>query len=135
LNLDERFSYKSFMIYTLSSILSAALRFKQPDHLLFVMNAKLARRVWKLSHTNVTRDGLFAMDTACLGVNTLVSDELEQRWKRIQQETTRKIDWEVPTGQELMVAARMKLSQSLPYLKKRRIPLLRAEAAFDQWSG
>jgi hypothetical protein len=117
LNVDERFSYKSFMVYTLSSILNAALPFDLPDHLLFIMNAKLARRVWKLSHANVTQDGLFAMEYA-LDVNTLVSNELEQRWKRIQQETTRKIDWEVPTGQELIAAAPMNLPQSLPYLKK-----------------
>jgi len=57
------------------------------------------------------------MDTAS-GVNTLVSDELEKRWKCIQQKTTREIDWEVPTGQQLMVAARMKLPKSLRHLKK-----------------
>ena len=117
LNLDERFSYKPFMVYVLSSILGAALHFKQPDYLLFVMNAKLARRVWKLSHANVTRGGLFAMDTA-LYINTIVSDELEQRWKRIQRETTRTIDWEAPTGQDLLTAARVDPSRSLPYLKK-----------------
>jgi hypothetical protein len=117
LNVDERFSYKSFMVYTLSSILNAALPFKQPDHLLFIMNAKLAHRVWKLSHANVTQNRLFAMEYA-FGVNTLVSNELEQRWKRIQQETTRNIDWGVPTGHELIAAARMNLPQSLPYLKK-----------------
>jgi len=117
LNLDERFSYKSFMVYVLSSILSVALHFKQPDHILFVMNAKLARRTWKLSHANVTRGGHFSIDTA-FDINTLVSDELEQRWKRIQRKTTRKIDWKVPTGQELLVAAHMDLSQSLSYLKK-----------------
>jgi len=117
LNLDERFSYKSFMVYVISSILSASLHLKQPDYLLFVMNAKLARRVWKLSHANITRDGLFAIDTA-VDINTIVSDELEQRWQRIQRETTRKIDWEVPTRQELLVAAHMDPSRSLPYLKK-----------------
>jgi len=116
LNLDPRFSYKSFMVYTLSSILCAALRFKQPDYLLFIMNAKLARRVWKLSHASVIRGGLFVMDIAS-EVNTLASDELERRWKHLQQETTRRVDWEVPTGQKLMVAAHLNL-QSLPYLKK-----------------
>ena len=117
LNVDERFSYKSFMVYLISSILGTALHSKQPDHILFVMNAKLARRAWKLSHTNVIRDGLFTMDTA-FDINAIVSDELEQRWKRIQRETTRKIDWEVPTEQELLVAARTDPSRTVPYLKK-----------------
>jgi len=117
LDLDARFSYKSFIVYTLSSILSAALRFKQPDYLLFIMNAKLARRVWKLSHASVIRGGLFVMDIAS-EVNTLASDKLERRWKRLQRETTRRVDWEVPTGQELMAAAHLKPLQSLPYLKK-----------------
>jgi hypothetical protein len=131
LNLDERFSYKSFMVYVISSILGTALHFKQPDYLLFVMNAKLARRVWKLSHANITRDGLFAMDTA-FDINTTVSDELGKRWKRIQRKTTRKIDWEVPTGQELLVAARMDLSRSLQYLKKAK-KLKQGQVGSKEW--
>jgi len=121
LNLDERFSYKAFILHTLSYILSAALSFQQPDYLLFLMNAKLARRVWKLSHANVIQDGSFAIDTA-FAINKLVSDELERRWTRIQLETTRKVDWEVPTGQELMAASRMKLPQSLSNMKKAKKP-------------
>jgi hypothetical protein len=116
LNLDERFGYKSFILYTHSTILSAAVRFNKHDHLLFAMNAKFARRAWKLSHSGVTRDGHFAMDTG-VAVNTLVSDELEERWKRIQRERTRQIEWEVPGGQDLMVAARMRLAQSPTFLK------------------
>jgi hypothetical protein len=80
------------------------------------MNAKFARRAWKLSHSDVTREGHFAMDAA-VSVNTLVSDELEERWKRIQQERTRQIEWELPGGQDLMTAARMKLAQSPTFLK------------------
>jgi hypothetical protein len=134
LNLDERFSYKSFMIYTLSSILNAALRSKQPDYLLFFMNAKLARRVWKLSNTNITRDGLFSMDAA-LDVNTLVSNELEQRWKRVQQETTRKIDWKVPSGQGISSAAHMNFSQFLPQQTKRkkRIAVTQSHFGSKEW--
>jgi hypothetical protein len=116
LNLDKRFGYKSFILYAHSAILNAAVRFNKHDHLLFAMNAKFARRAWKLSHSDVTRDGHFAMDTA-VAVNTLVSDELEERWKRIQRERTRQIEWEVPGGQDLMVAARMKLAQSSTFLK------------------
>jgi hypothetical protein len=115
LNLDERFGYKSFILYAHSVILSAAARFNKHDHL-FAMNAKFARRAWKLSHSGVTRDGHFTIDAA-VAVNTLVSDELEERWKRIQQGRTRQIEWEVPRGQDLMVAARMKLAQSSTFLK------------------
>jgi hypothetical protein len=43
-------------------------------------------------------------------------EELEKRWKAIQRETTRQLDWEVPTDEELMDAARLELSQSVPYL-------------------
>ena len=134
LNVDERFSYKSFMVYTLSSILSAALDFQQPDHLLFVMNAKLAHRVWKLSHTSATRDGLFAMDAA-FSINALVSDELERRWKQIQSQTSRKIDWEAPQGQELIEAACMKLSKSIPYLNKvkRSIATVQSHVGSKAW--
>jgi hypothetical protein len=116
LNLDERFGYKSFILYAHSAILSAAVRFNKHDHLLFAMNAKFARRAWKLSHSGVTRDGHFGMDTA-VTVNALVSDELEERWKRIQQERTRQIEWDVPGGQDLMFSARMRLAQSSTFLK------------------
>jgi hypothetical protein len=135
LNLDERFGYKSFMLYTHSAILSAAVRFNKHDHLLFAMNAKFARRAWKLSHSAVTRDGHFAMDTA-VAVNTLVSDELEERWKRIQRERTRRIEWEVPGGQDLMLAARMKLARSPTFLKVSKNPgAALHRRMLDQWYG
>ena len=115
LNVDEHLAYKAFMLYTHSSILAFALDFRQPDHLLHVMNAKLARRAWKLSGAEIPRSHFFAMDFA-IHTNICVSEELEAQWKAIQRETTRQLDWEVPTEEELIDAAHLELSQSVPYL-------------------
>jgi hypothetical protein len=115
LNMDERLSYKAFMLYMHSCVLSFALDYRRADHLLYVMNAKLARRARKLSNAEVPRNGFFVMDFAVY-MNKRASDELEGRWKAIQRETARQLDWEVPTDEQLMDAARLELFQSVPYL-------------------
>ena len=117
LNMESHFSYKVFMLYMLSCVLGLALDYKQPDHLLKVMNAKLARRSRKLSLAEVPRNDFFVMDFAVY-MNERASKELEKRWKAIQPDPTMKLDWEVPTDEALMGAARLKLSQSVPYLAK-----------------
>ena len=114
LNMEDHLSYKAFMLYMLSSVLGFALDCKRPDHLLYVMNAKLARRARKLSQAEVSRKDFLVMDFA-VDVNKRASRELEGRWKVIQRDTTRRLDWEVPTDEELMDAVRFKLSKSVPY--------------------
>jgi len=116
-DVEERVSYKAFMLYALSSILRTALQLNQPDHLLFVMNAKLARRFCKMP--DESRDGCFAMDGAAT-VNNMVADELEKRWTAIQKQTTRQVKWPVPTKQETIDGARLDLLVTLPYLEEIR---------------
>jgi hypothetical protein len=113
-NVEECASFKAFMLYALSSILHAALQLNQPDHLLFVMNAKLARRFCKMP--DGSRDGCFAMDGVAT-VNKMVADELEKRWKAIQKQTTRQLKWSVPTKEEILDGARIDLLVTVPYLK------------------
>ena len=115
LNMDEHLSYKAFMLYVHSCVLGFALDYSLADHLLHVMNAKLARRARKISSTEVPREDFFLMDSAVY-VNKRASDELEGRWKAIQRDTTRQLDWGVPSDEELMDAVHLKLSQSVPYL-------------------
>jgi hypothetical protein len=114
-NVGECASYKAFMLYALSSILHTALQFNQPDHLLSVMNAKLARRFCKLP--DESRDGYFAMDSA-VAVNKMVAHELEKRWKAVQKQTTRQVKWPVPTKQETIDGAHIDLFAAVPYLEK-----------------
>jgi hypothetical protein len=71
---EERASYKVFTLYAVSSILDTALQRKQPDHLLFVRNIKLARRFCKMP--DGSRDVYFAMYSAAT-VNKIVAGELE----------------------------------------------------------
>ena len=114
-NVEECASYKAFMLYALSSILHTALLLNQPDHLLFVMNAKLARRFCKIP--GGSRDGYFAMDRVAT-VNKMVSDELETRWKAIQKRTTRQVNWSAPTKEEITDGACIDLLATVPYLKE-----------------
>jgi len=114
-NVEERASFKAFMLYALSSILHTALQLNQPDHLLFVMNAKLARRFYKMP--DGSRDGCLAMDSAA-NVISMVADELENRWKAIQKQTTRLVKWPVPTKQETIDGAHIDLLATLPYLEE-----------------
>jgi len=113
-NVEECASFKSFMLYALSSILHTALQLNQPDHLLFVMNAKLARRFSKMP--DGSRDGCFAMDGVA-AVNKMVANDLEKRWKAIQKQTTRQVNWSVPTKGEVINGARIDLLATVPYLK------------------
>jgi hypothetical protein len=114
-NVEERAGYKAFMLYALSSILRTALQLKHPDHVLFVMNAKLARRFCKMP--GESRDGCFAMDGAA-AVNNMVANELENRWKAIQKGTTREVGWPVPTEKQIIDGARIDLLATVPYLKE-----------------
>ena len=114
-NVEECAGFKSFMLYALSSILHTALLLNQPDHLLFVMNAKLARRFCKMPDSS--RDRCFAMDSAAI-VNKMVADELENRWVAIQKRTTRRVEWPVPTKQETINGAHIDLFASVPYLEE-----------------
>ena len=114
-NVEECASYKAFMLYALSIILHTALQRNQPDHLLFVMNAKLARRFCKMP--DASRHGCFAMDGAAT-VNKLVADELENRWKDIQVQTTRRVNWSAPTEKEIVDGAHIDLLATVPYLKE-----------------
>ena len=113
-DVEERASYKSFMLYALSIILHTALQLNQPDHLLFVMNAKLARRFCKMP--DGSRDGCFAMDSAA-AINRMIADELEKRWETIQERTTRQVKWPVPTQQETIAGAHIDILATLPYLE------------------
>ena len=114
-NVEECASYKAFMLYALSIILHTALQRNQPDHLLFVMNAKLARRYCKMP--DVSSHGCFAMDSAAT-VNRMVADELEKRWKAIQMQTTRQVNWSAPTTKEIIDGAHIDLHATVPYLKE-----------------
>ena len=114
-DVEERASYKAFMLYSLSSILRTALQLNQPDYLLFVMNAKLARRFCKIP--DGSRDGCFAMDSA-ITINKMVADELDKRWRAIQKRTTRQMELPVVTEKEIIDGACIDLLATVPYLDK-----------------
>lgn len=107
--IDERVGYKAFILHIFSCLLKISLN-HLPDHLLAVMNARLGRRICKAPET------MLAWDSA-VRVNRETATELEERWGRIQRETTREISWDAPTKQDLINSAHIRLDKSAPYLK------------------
>jgi hypothetical protein len=75
------------------------------------------------------------MDVAS-SINALVSDELNERWRRIQRRSIRKIDWGLPTGKELMAAGHVKLSRSIPFLTlvKHHSAALQSHLGIREWA-
>ena len=108
--INERVGYKAFILHIFSCLLKVSLK-HQPDHLLAVMNARLGRRICKATET------MFGWDSA-VRVNKEIAAELEERWERIQRETTREISWDAPAKQDLISSAHIRLDESAPYLKE-----------------
>ncbi len=109
---NERVGYKAFILHIFSCLLEVSLNHR-PDHLLAVMNARLGRRICKAPET--MNNGCFAWDSA-VRVNVETAAGLEERWVRIQRETTREISWNAPTSQDIISSAHLRLDKSAPYL-------------------
>ena len=110
---DERVGYKAFILHIFSCLLEVSLN-HQPDHLLAVMNARLGRRICKAPETMCI--DRFAGGSA-VRINRDTAAGLEERWGRIQRETTREISWNAPTKQDLISSTHLRLDESAPYLK------------------
>ncbi|KAF8545391.1 hypothetical protein BDD12DRAFT_919880 [Trichophaea hybrida] len=87
-NRDDHGLYKSFMAYFMADILELALRSVSGSETLFVMNAKLARRVLKAG------DSLpVFVKKRVEDVVGRVSQHIEKEWERIQGNNTNSNRW------------------------------------------
>jgi hypothetical protein len=94
----SRDAYKTFMVFFHAHLLSALFQqeFKIDlarfnDDLIFVMRAKLARRIYKIRASDEVRNVLTMVNNAA----KKAEDLLQQRWKaRLSEHTKNKIRWD-----------------------------------------
>lgn len=85
--LKDSTEYKSFMIFFLADILELAVKSCLSSDLLFVMNAKLSRRAYKLDHIPQ-----FVL-TKAYRVTTMNNRRLNNRWTQIQKNHSEPLSW------------------------------------------
>ncbi|KAL7275320.1 hypothetical protein RUND412_001745 [Rhizina undulata] len=102
--------YKAFMIFLMTDILKYALDQETPSDVLFVMNAKLTRRIHKLG--SKTPD--FVVRKARLVV-TAAKELLEKRWDAVQKSQSTPINWP-PRGSDRENDTILSLLNSKGYL-------------------
>ncbi|KAJ6485692.1 hypothetical protein C8R45DRAFT_997523 [Mycena sanguinolenta] len=131
-NLPEEYGYKIFITFVLARTLEMAPSCPPSDDLLFIMNAKIANRMWKLqSYFSST------ISSSAIGfisrVITSVEEDLRRRWESMRALEARESAWVAPT--EVDAALRFTLLRSSSFfatVKARRQALSRHTAVFDR---
>lgn len=110
--------YKVFMIYFMSSVLELAIDHGIASDILFVMNAKLSRRVMKLmdkagdEHQQLSPEIL----EEAKRVGSMCAQELKKRWERTRKRYSRSLKWS-PWELKPAVDASLSMTKSEPYIK------------------
>ncbi|KAJ6458143.1 hypothetical protein C8R47DRAFT_1246692, partial [Mycena vitilis] len=113
--IPERYGYKVFVTYVLAQTLQLAQASSSvSDDTLFVMNSKIASRMYKLR-------SLFESDQTASSfpipfISSIISSvesRLRHRWKEVQETEARVSTWVVPTAAEIEEALEFTLPRSL----------------------
>ncbi|KAK7031583.1 hypothetical protein R3P38DRAFT_3507220, partial [Favolaschia claudopus] len=130
--LPEIYGYKMFITFILSETLKLA-KTKTVDvnnETRFLMNSKIAIRMWKLQVTEVSN---FPVDTISQVINC-VGEDLHQHWEMVQAQEASEASWVFPTFAEIERAKQFSLSHSLSFLetvRKRSQALNKQSASFN----
>ncbi|KAJ7483151.1 hypothetical protein FB451DRAFT_1084291 [Mycena latifolia] len=119
--MPERYGYKAFIAFVLAKTLKLASTADVPvNHdILFVMNSKLATRMWKLRSAfdvdlDLPRAPIFPLDFISGQVDA-VHSILSERWNEIQSNEASESTWVVPTSAEITAAKSFTLPDSSAY--------------------
>lgn len=104
--------YKAFMVLFMARILELALQQDLASDLLFVMNAKLSRRVYKARDTIP----VFVLDKA-VEVGKQAYEVLDSRWKQAQKDHSKSADWN-PQDLSFAEDTKLTMSNSKAYLRE-----------------
>ncbi|KAF8602017.1 hypothetical protein BDV93DRAFT_607811 [Ceratobasidium sp. AG-I] len=111
-SLSSNTDYKHFMVYFEAQLLHRALGYPAfPSDLLFVMRVKLARRLYKVQHTELPE---FVVETARI-VTDNTGEILKQRWTEVQLAQTRSSHWD-PAGYTFEESIKQSLPNSRAYI-------------------
>ncbi|HEV7738463.1 MAG TPA: hypothetical protein VGO47_13975, partial [Chlamydiales bacterium] len=130
---DGLYGYKSFITFLLSTVLEKALLLEgttPQDHLLYVMNAKIAIRLQKASEIV---SSVFPFSEIAKVVRKC-SSTLERNWSNIQTSTTPVFDLTPPTVEEIQSSCGFSLTNSKGYLSEvynRQLELNTVSQHFD----
>lgn len=104
--------YKSFMVFFMAKVLELALEQGLASDILFVMNAKLSRRVYK------AREAIpvFVLDKA-LGVGKQAYEVLNSRWVQTQKDHSKAPDWN-PQDLSFAQDTQLTMHNSKDYLRE-----------------
>lgn len=108
--LKNSVEYKAFMIFFLSDILEEAVECRLDSALLFVMNAKLSRRGYKL-RDHIPR---FVLSRA-YEATAINNRQMRSIWAQIQEDNSRYLEWE-PTQISFRESAHLSLRNCGEYL-------------------
>lgn len=104
--------YKAFMVLFMVRILELALRQGLASDILFVMNAKLSRRVYKTRNTLP----VFVLDKA-LEVGKQAYEVLNLRWEQAQKDHSKSPDWS-PQDLQFVQDTQLTMHNSRAYLRE-----------------
>ncbi|KAJ7319268.1 hypothetical protein DFH08DRAFT_1034951 [Mycena albidolilacea] len=136
-NMPAEYGYKMFITFVLAKTLELAVRARLSDDLLFIMNSKIANRMWKLR-------SFFAStpeETSPFSINdishviTSVEEDLRGRWEQVQALEAQKSTWVGPSSADVDAACRFTLPRSSAHfetVKARGEVLSRQTAVFDR---
>jgi hypothetical protein len=117
LGLKEIFGYKVFQAFFMAHLLDEVLSAGDScasDDIIYLMNAKLARRLWKMKDlvdSNTSPHLKFAAEKVAH-----VSVVLEKRWESIQRRCIRQIRWTPPSTEDISKSLQLSLLKSNCYL-------------------
>ncbi|KAJ7035592.1 hypothetical protein C8F04DRAFT_1258798 [Mycena alexandri] len=118
----DEYGYKAFITFVLAKTIKLALSGEVNGDLLFIMNHKIAARMWKLrtsfnlTRTSPSATSPFPLDHVSDAMNS-VDSVLHRRWVDVRALESRRSAWEVPSPPELDAAQRFTLPRSASHLE------------------
>ena len=109
---DERYGYKSFITFVLARVLERALKADLSLELLYIMNVKIATRVWKLRslvHMGFPFENIGDTSRSC-------RQYLDDRWNVVKDLEAKPQLWTAPTIEKIHEAEGFALKNSREYL-------------------
>jgi len=113
-----RAEYKVFMIYLMSSVLELAIDSGIASDILFVMNAKLSRRVMKLMDEAGVEYQYLSPEVheEAKRVGSMCAQELKNRWEKTRKRYSRSLSWS-PWELKPALDTSLSMTNSDPYIK------------------
>ncbi|KAJ6580988.1 hypothetical protein B0H19DRAFT_1113174 [Mycena capillaripes] len=117
----EQYGYKVFIAFVLAKTLDLAKAGGVCDDILFIMNAKIATRMWKIRlffecTPRTQTSSPFPIQSISQAISS-VEHHLRCRWDKVKADEAKPSTWAVPTSEQVQAAWRFTLPRSFTYLE------------------